>query len=241
MTHRQDVLARAFVEVADTLGDDIDVDGSIARLVAACGRVVPAADTGALAREPDGELRFAAASTEHLRLLERIVVPYDEGACLDCARSGAPVASGDLREARHRWPVFAAAAVEAGFVSVHALPLRWNGAVIGAVQLLLGAGDGADAADLALVQALADVATIAILHQRATVEARARADQLQGALASRVTIEQAKGMLAAHTGADPESAFETLRRYARTRNERLAEVAASIVDRSLPASTVAAS
>ena len=92
--------------------------------------------------------------------------------------------------------------------------------------------------DLALVQALADVTTVGILRQRATVEARSRVEQLEGALASRVTIEQAKGILAAHSGRDPESAFEALRAYARARNQRLAEVAAAIVNRTLAATTV---
>jgi hypothetical protein len=240
VSRRQDLLARAFVDVADTLGDDVDVGGCIARLASGCRTAVPDADAGAIARDTDGGLRLVASSTEHLRLLERITVPFDEGPSLDCARSGNPVGCAELTGAHGRWPMFAPAATEAGFESVHALPLRWHSSVIGAVELLAPPGTATDPADLAIVQALADVATITILQQRAAVEAETRAEQLQGALASRVTIEQAKGMLAASSGADPDAAFAALRRYARTRNARLADVAADLVSRRLPTTTVLA-
>jgi hypothetical protein len=235
-----ELVAQAFVAAAGTLGDDVDVAGAIARLASGCRTAIPDADAGVIARDVDGELRLAAGSAEHLRLLERIVVPYDEGPLLDCARRGEPVECADLHDAVGSWPMFASAAVEMGGRSVHALPLRHGTAVIGAVELLR-ADPGAIPPDaLALVRGLADVATVGILRQRATVEARNRVEQLEGALASRVTIEQAKGILAAHAGGDPEAAFEVLRGYARARNQRLAEVAAAVVNRSLAPTTVVA-
>jgi hypothetical protein len=235
-----ELVAQAFVAAAGMVGDDVDVDGVIARLTSSCRIAVPDADAGVIARETDGELRLAAGSAGHLQLLERIAVPYDEGPLLDCARSGEPVACTDLRNAIGRWPAYANAAIEADYRSVHALPLRHDTAVIGAVELLGAATGGIAAAPLRLLQALADVTTVGILRQRATVEARRRVEQLEGALASRVTIEQAKGILAAHSGRDPESAFEDLRGYARARNQRLAEVAAAIVNRTLAATSVVA-
>jgi hypothetical protein len=235
-----ELVAQAFVAAAGTIGDDVDVDGAIARLTSGCRSAVPDADAGAVARDLDGQLRLAAGSSEHLQLLERIAVPFDEGPLLDCARSGEPVACSDLRDAIGRWPAYASSAVECGFVSVHARPLRHDTAVIGAVELLRAETGEIPAASLALLQALADVTTVGILRQRATVEARSRVEQLEGALASRVTIEQAKGILAAHSGRDPEFAFEALREYARARNERLAEVAAAIVNRTLAPTTVVA-
>jgi hypothetical protein len=232
------LVAQAFVAAAGTIGDDVDVDGAIARLTSGCRTAVPGADAGVIAREVDGELRLAAGSVDHLQLLERIALPYDEGPLLDCARSGDLVGCADLRDAVGRWPTFANAAIDAGFLSVHALPLRHGTAVIGSVELL-GAGTGELASEqLGLLQALGDVTTVGILHQRATVEARNRVAQLEGALASRVTIEQAKGILSVHAGRDPEFSFEVLRRYARTHNQRLADVAAAIVERTLAATTV---
>jgi hypothetical protein len=233
-----ELVAQAFVAAAGTVGDDVDVAGAIARLASGCRTAVEGTDAGVIARDVEGELRLAAGSPDHLRLLERIVVPYDEGPLLDCARSGDAVACVDLRGAIGRWPAFANAALEAGFHSAHALPLHHGTAVIGAVELLGPTTDAITPTSLALVQGLADVTTVGILQQRATVEARSRVEQLEGALASRVKIEQAKGILAAHSGRDPEAAFEALRRYARARNQRLGEVAAAIVNRSLAATTV---
>jgi GAF domain-containing protein len=232
------LVAQAFVAAAGTVGDDVDVDGAIARLTSGCRSARPDADAGVIARDVDGELRLATGSAWHLQLLERIAIPYDEGPLLDCARSGEPVVCRDLRDAIGRWPAFANATIETGYHSVHALPLRHGTAVIGAVELLRAQTGEIASASIALLQALADVTTVGILRQRATVEARNRVEQLEGALASRVTIEQAKGILAAHSGRDPESAFEDLRGYARARNERLAEVAAAIVARTLAATSV---
>lgn len=56
------------------------------------------------------------------------------------------------------------------------------------------------------------------------------ATQLQHALDSRVIIEQAKAFIAADRGISVEEAFEVLRRHARSRNRKLREVAAAVVE-----------
>ena len=87
-------------------------------------------------------------------------------------------------------------------------------------------------------QALADVATIGLLQHRAVVDARLVAEQLQHTLNSRVVIEQAKGVLAHHTGTTVDDAFADLRRYARDCNRQLSDVARAVVDRDLAAAEV---
>jgi hypothetical protein len=139
----------------------------------------------------------------------------------------------DLAAAGGRWPRFAPVAVEAGFRSAHALPMRLRGSIIGALNLF-----GSDAAaladeDILAGRALADVATIAILQQRVASDSRVLIDQLNTALSSRVLIEQAKGVLAERVGLSMESAFDAMRRHARDHNLRLADVARSVVDRTL--------
>jgi AmiR/NasT family two-component response regulator len=79
-------------------------------------------------------------------------------------------------------------------------------------------------------QALADVATIGLLQQRAIHRRDALTEQLQTALNSRVLIEQAKGILAERMQLDMASAFDVLRSNARSRNRRLSELAQAIVD-----------
>jgi AmiR/NasT family two-component response regulator len=93
-------------------------------------------------------------------------------------------------------------------------------------------------ADLDAAQALADVATIALLQHRAALEAQVINEQLNSALNSRIVVEQAKGMLAERRGLDIESAFKLLRNHARNHNELLADVARSVIDGSLGAAAL---
>jgi hypothetical protein len=88
-------------------------------------------------------------------------------------------------------------------------------------------------ADLALGQALADVATIGILSERAIRSSEVVTEQLQTALNSRVIIEQAKGVLAQRGDLRMDAAFDRLRRYARTHHARLSEVARQVVETDL--------
>ena len=53
----------------------------------------------------------------------------------DCYTTGHPVSVADLREARGRWRRFVDAAIKAGFTSVHAVPMRAAGTVLGALGL----------------------------------------------------------------------------------------------------------
>jgi AmiR/NasT family two-component response regulator len=79
-------------------------------------------------------------------------------------------------------------------------------------------------------QALADVATISLLHERSMRHSDALNEQLQTALNSRVVIEQAKGKLAERLGVDMDQAFSLLRDFARNRNLRLSDLAQAFID-----------
>jgi hypothetical protein len=153
-----------------------------------------------------------------------------EGPCLDCYRTGEPVLNQDLASASGRWPLFAPEALAAGFESVHALPMRLRGAVIGALNLFHVDPGLMRPADITAAQAMADVATIAVLQHRASVEAQIINEQLSHALNSRVIIEQAKGMLSERVGIDVDEAFGQLRRHARNHNRQLVEVAEDVLD-----------
>lgn len=159
---------------------------------------------------------------------------------MECYRSGTPVSVVDLADAALRWPRFVAALAERGtFGSVHALPLRLRGELIGTLNLFHREPGALPAADLVLGQALADVATIGILSERAIRRGEVVNEQLQAALTSRVVIEQAKGILAERGQLSMSEAFDQLRRFARNRNLLLAQVAREIVETDLAADVLA--
>ena len=226
---RESVLATTLVELADTLVDDFDVVDLLTRLADRCVEVLDVDAAGIMLAAPDGRLRVMASSSEEMRLLELFEIQAQEGPCLDSHRTQLPVLNHDLATAHSRWPVFAPEALEAGFQSVHALPMRLRGAVIGAVNLFRSRPGELSPPDVAVAQAFAAVATIAILQHRATQEAQVINAQLTHALNSRVVIEQAKGMVAERLGLDMERSFNLLRNHARSHNLRLADVARDVI------------
>ena len=238
---RETLLARTFVDVSDTLVADFDVVDFLAVLAGRCVELLSVSEAGLMLADSDGVLKVAASSSDAMHLLELFELQHDDGPCVDCYRTKAPVREDDLREAASRWPRFAPEAIAAGFTSVYALPMRLREKVIGSLNLL-GADPGRlDGDELIVAQALADVATIGILQHRAASESRLIADQLEYALKSRIVIEQAKGVLSARAEVDMDAAFVALRRYARNHNQRLTDVAQRIVDGRLPAGTVLSS
>jgi GAF domain-containing protein len=232
------LLARTFVDIVDTMVEDFDVVDLLTLLADGCVEVLDVAAAGLMLVAAEGDLRVVASSSEAVRLVELFEVQSDEGPCVDAFRSAAPVVNQDLTMIDGRWPRFAPVAIDAGFRSVHALPMRLRGAVIGALNLF-GADQGAlEESDILAAQALADVATIAILHHRAASEIQLVNEQLTFALNSRVATEQAKGILAERLGLDMEQAFERLRNHARNHNLRLVDLARDIVDGSLKPETL---
>jgi GAF domain-containing protein len=226
---REEVVSRAFVALADTLVDDYDDIDLLDQLVAHSVDLLAAQAAGLVLGDPEGRLRVAATSSDAAGLMELLQLQNEQGPCLDCYHSGTPVSVPDLHEVTARWPIFAGAVEQVGpFRSVHALPLRLRGQTIGSLCLFHRSPRPLPDADLSLGQALADVATIGILQERAIRRGELLNEQLQTALASRVVIEQAKGVLAHHLTVDMDTAFDLLRRYSRHGGMRLADTARQI-------------
>ena len=227
---REGLLARTFVELADTLVDDFDVVELLTLLTNRCVEVLDVAAAGLMLVAPEGDLRVVASSSEEMRLVELFEIQAQEGPCPDCYRTGEPVLNENLATDSRHWPRFGLVAMEAGFRSVHALPMRLRGLTIGALNLFRAADGVLDEADVNAAQALADVATIAILQHRAVLQAHIVIEQLNHALNSRIMIEQAKGVIAERSGLDMEQAFAWLRNHARSHNRFLIDVAESVID-----------
>ncbi|HEY2224312.1 GAF and ANTAR domain-containing protein [Actinomycetospora sp.] len=225
-----------FLSVTDTLVREFDALDMLTMLAERSVELLGVTAAGVILTDGNGDgLSVAAASSERARLLELFAVAIDAGPCVDCLHSGEAVVSEDLRSetARLRWPRFAAGAEEAEFQAAHALPMRHRNQVIGVLTLLATEPHTLDEPDVRLGQALADAATIGLLHERAVRQAETVAEQLQGALTSRVIIEQAKGMIANQADTSPDEAFSVLRAHARSHGLRLTELARSVVEGSV--------
>ncbi|MGA5298275.1 GAF and ANTAR domain-containing protein [Nucisporomicrobium flavum] len=224
-------LAVVVVEAADTLVDPFDLPDFLQLLTDRVAALVNAGAVGLLLADQRGRFLFLAGSTEGARLVELFQLQSQEGPCVDAFRTGRQVIDVDLAEAASRWPRFAPRASEAGFLSVHAFPLRLRDCVIGALEVFSTAESGElAAADAPVIQALADVATIGLVQQRTIRHAEELAEQLRGALNSRIVIEQAKGAVAQARSVGVDDAFTIIRAYARSHRRRIIDLAHEIVE-----------
>jgi transcriptional regulator with GAF, ATPase, and Fis domain len=222
-------LADVFVEVADTLIHEYDLIEFLQMITNRTAELIGASDVGLLLADQRGQLRFMAASNEDVKRLELFQVQTHEGPCQDAFQSGRPVVNADLQEAGDRWPRFAPHATGAGFRSVHAIPLRLRGEVIGAIGVFGTDTGHLEEADVHIAQALANVATIGLLQERAIRRGEVVAEQLQSALNSRIVIEQAKGAIAQFRSVSVDEAFLILRAHARRTQRRLGDVATAVL------------
>jgi len=232
---REDLIGRTFVELADTLVEDYDVIEFLHLLTERCVQLLGVTEAGVVLFDAHGRLRPLASSSERMQLVELIEVQTEDGPCLDCCRDGRQVREDDLAEATGRWPQFAPAALDAGFRSTYAVPMRLREERIGALNLFADRVNGLTGEDQALGQAMADVATIGLLHERVLHERAVVSGQLQTALNSRIAVEQAKGLIAEQASVDMGAAFELLRGHARHHNRRLGDVVSAVINRDLSA------
>ena len=171
MTREAEVV-RSLVEMAGTLVEDYDVVDLLTGLADRCVDLLGVSAAGVMLASPAGSLGLVASSSEAMRLLE----------LLRAAGPGGPVPGrlprrGACRPREPagragRWPSFSAAALEAGFASASALPLRLREVTLGALNLLSVTQAPMDEADLIVARAFADLATLSITQHRASAEAQ---------------------------------------------------------------------
>ncbi len=237
--NREQRLAEAFVGLADTLSDDFDPVGLLDRLAAHCVDLTGADQVGIMMATARGTLRTMAVTDDGAALFELFQSQTGQGPCMDCYRTGEPVDSADLGADTARWPRLAPLAVTAGYRAAHAVPLRVGHQTLGAVNVLLSAPGGLAAGELRLVQALADVAALALIHYNP--EPTRSSDVLtraESVLAAKAAVEMASGMLAEHGRLTPSEALRVLRAYCAGNGGRLSATAQALVRRELALTAV---
>jgi GAF domain-containing protein len=225
----QPELLEVFVEATGTLVDDFDLVAFLHTLTSNAARVSGAVAVGLVLTDHQDRLRYMASSNEEGRMLELLHIQNDDGPGLDAITSGRPVVNAELGEEVLRWPVFAPAARAAGLQSVHAFPMKLRSETIGALNIFGATGAQFDPHDVRLVQALADVATIALLQERARHRAELITEELEAALTSRIVVEQAKGALARSESISVAKAFDVILTTSRVTGQKLADIARSVL------------
>jgi transcriptional regulator with GAF, ATPase, and Fis domain len=222
-------MVQALVAFADTLVEDFDVIEFLDRVTERSASVLEVDAAGLMLVGPGGTLREVSASRHDALLLERFQLDTQEGPCFECHRTGSVVTVRDLHTATTRWPRFGRAMRPTGYVAVHTVPMRSRDQILGALNLFQRREGGLDPTAAWAAQALADVASIGLLQQRAIHDKNLLVCQLQTALNSRIVIEQAKGALAERYGMEIAQAFSLLRRHARSHQLRLTDLSAAVV------------
>jgi GAF domain-containing protein len=208
-------LVDVFERLSDEIRATLDVEGA-----------------GVMLADTEGNLRFTSSDDPLLAELERLQISLDEGPCLAAYRAGERIIASDLKT-DERFPEFGPRAVEVGLRAVYSFPMRWEDQVVGAINFYGADRSGLTDEQIRSAETLADIATAYLVHGRQYDEVNALATQLQGALDSRIPIEQAKGFVAARLDLSVEEAFSLLRSYARSHSRRFADVAVDVVNRRL--------
>ncbi len=231
---REALLAQTLVELADNLVDEFDVIDVLTVLSDRCVEVLDVDSAGVMLSTPGGELQVVASSSAAMRGLELFELQANEGPCVECFLTGEPIVSLELSSVDARWPQFTRRAVDDGINSVYALPMHLRNVTVGALNMFRVEAGLLQAEDVLVAQALADVATIAIIQHQASVSAAELNRQLGEALNSRIIIEQAKGKVSEASGLDMDRSFQRIRNHARNHNLRLTELALGIAEGTTP-------
>lgn len=227
-------LSSGLGELAAIVGGSLPLAGLLTRVSAAAALAIPRTDgVGVtLLRLGQDENRVQALGASQPFVSQVDAIQYElvnEGPCITAALDQVPVWSGSLGRDR-RWPRFGPRAGRLGVHSALSLPLILpDGTVVGAVNAYAYAKDAFDEHAAQLGQLYSAAAAVAIYNAQLLDQALTRATQLQTALASRATIDQAIGILRSRGGGTIDEAFARLRHISQTEHTKIAVVAETLV------------
>lgn len=230
---REEKINDAFVAMTDALMNDYDIVDLLSTLLNDCTEILGVEAGGILLADSSGVLELVASTSEEAAVVETIIIAAGAGPCIDCFTTAQPVSVPDIDAVAGKWPKFHRTALDQGFRSTYAVPMRLRSEVIGVMNLLSSELGPLDEKDGRIAQALADIAVLGILHERNFRNPFVIQEQLHLALDTRILIEQAKGVLAQAEGLSMADAFNALREYGRANGVTLRSAAEGAVRRTI--------
>jgi GAF domain-containing protein len=183
---------------------------------------------GVMVVDDDHVLR-SVASTDHVgAALERAQAELGHGPCVDALTYGEVVTTGDVND-DERWPRLGAV-LQADVRAVLGVPLHLAGGPVGSLNVYCRSSRDWSADEQQALNAYGGLMGRLVTTSLRGEEQGALIDQLQRALDSRATIERAVGLIMGRESVDAVTAFERLRREARSRRERVVAVAQELLD-----------
>ncbi len=210
-------LAALFADVARTLHDQPDVDGTLDAVAYASCAAVPGARSASITSMRDGRLVTSAATDELLVRADALQEAAGEGPCLESLTAGRTVTIDDLARTA-RYPVLAPRLVELGLRSVLAYQLFAGQRRLGALNLFSDVPGAFDEEALQLGEVFSTHAAVALAAAQTT-------EQLTVAVGTRDLIGQAKGILMERYKLSADAAFALLVKGSQTSHRKLRDVA----------------
>jgi GAF domain-containing protein len=221
-------VARALRGLTDVAPVPGDLPTVLQQLVDTAKTVLATDGVGLMLGDENGHLRSTVTTDAVAELLEQVQADFGEGPCLTAYGAGEPVAVTDLG-ADPRWVRLAAVVGQVSVRAVAAVPVRFAGVVVGTLNAYTTTTRTWSPEELGGLEAFAELAAGVVQGGARLDASETEVGQLRQALTSRVLIEQAKGVLVAREGVDPEAAFQRLRRQARSTARPIAEVAGEVI------------
>jgi len=220
MTHRTP--AQIVTRATSALVRDCDVTDTLASLLSDCADVLSVSD--------GGETELLSSTSHAIAELELFQIQQATGPCIDAITGNTEITAVGSAGILERWPEVGRRIVEAGYLSVHASPLRWHGKILGAMNAFFADEVTLTTEQTLLAQAFADVATVVVM-KGVLLESNEVGAQVRAALAGRTVVEQAKGVIAQQQGLDMASAYDVLVTMADENGASLSAIAGNVVHR----------
>jgi GAF domain-containing protein len=228
MTVSADGLRQALDQLADLRTSPVSVEEALDRVVASAEALFGVDGTALMLVDRDQVLRNLAVSDPRAALVEELQAEHGEGPCIDAFDDKQPAAADDLGR-EDRWPAFSPEAARRGLLAVLASPIPYSEQAVGVVAVFAAEPHPWSEGEREAIVAFTELVALLILNAMEATERGRLAAELQGALDSRVVIEQAKGVLVGRHGLTTRQAFERLRRQARDQRRPLSQVARAVV------------